>query len=170
MSPTEITSNTIFFRAPDGQIVFRPWGARGPCYVVTDQQRIIRARIQLAYYCVVFLVIVISMGRISNTALFVGILPVAVAGNYVLFWLFSRGLGTTEPPPKASPEYVQEQRRRNALAFGKPLLWLLLVGSVAFSAIGALAALLGGPLLEFGGVAVFFGACAAVFAWQLRKL
>jgi hypothetical protein len=169
MSPTEVISNTIFFRAPDGRIVFRPWGPRGPCYVVTDQQRITRARIQLAYYCVVFLVIVISLGGISGTALFVGILPAAVAGNYVLFWLFSRGLGTTEPP-KASPEYVQQLRRRNALAFGRPLLWLLLVGSVAFSAIGAVAALIGGPPFESVGAAVFFGACAAVFAWQLRKL
>ena len=53
MNLTEIASNTLFYRAPDGRIVFRPWGARGPCYLLTETQRITRARIQLAYYALI---------------------------------------------------------------------------------------------------------------------
>ena len=169
MSPTEIVSNTLFYRAPDGRVIFRPWGTWGPCYLLTEPQRKVRSRIQLAYYCALLAAIVLAIGSVETTVLFGVLLPLFAAGNYLLFWLFTRGLSTTEPPSKPSPEYVRSLLRSNNRAWGRPFLWLAAIVSGVFSSVGLVAIFLGAPLASAIAVFAFFGVCAAAFAWQLRN-
>jgi hypothetical protein len=169
MQPTEIAGNTLFYRAPDGRIVFRPWGPRGPCYLLTEAQRRFRSRVQLVYYGVMLVAIYLGITRLGTLKTFAMVLPVVLVGNYLLFWLFSRGLPTTEPPPLPSPEHRRELIRRGNRAFGRPLLWTMLVLSLGMASAGVWAGWKTGQWTTAGTAGAFFGLCAAVFAWQLRN-
>jgi hypothetical protein len=169
MQPVEVAARTLFYRAPDGRIVFRPWGARGPCYLVTESQRTVRARVQLVYYGLMLAAVYYGTLRLGTGLTFGAVLPVTLAGNYLLFWFYSRGLPTTPPPLPASKEYTREQARQGNRAFGKPLIWIMLILSVLMAVVGLWA----GSRAHAWGTAVpavlFFGLCAAVFGWQLRN-
>lgn len=169
MQPVEIVARTMFYHAPDGRVVFRPWGARGPCYLVTEEQRGARARVQLAYYGVMLIAIYYGTQRLGPGVTFGAILPLTLGGNYILFWLFSRGLPTTDPPPRPSREYVREQLRQGNRAFGKPILWIMLVLSLLMAGVGLWAGARVNAWSTALPAAAFFGFCAAVCGWQLRN-
>jgi hypothetical protein len=107
--------------------------------------------------------------RLGTLRTFTLVLPVAVLGSYLIFWLFSRGLPTTEPPPRPSPEYRLKLMRQGNRAFGRPLLWGMLVLSIAMAATGVWAGSITGQWGTASAAAAFFGLCAAIFAWQLRN-
>ncbi len=164
MRPVEIISNTLFCRSPDGRITFTPWGKYGPCYLLTETQRITRAKIQLAYYIGLLAGIVC----LSGTFMALGLIIVGfLLGNYALYWLFSRTLPTTERPGKPDFAYTRERLRENSRNFGKPTLWILLLISAAMAVAGVLAGVLLGDLLAVlsGG---FFAFPAYVFARRLK--
>lgn len=169
MQPVEIVARTLFYRAPDGRIVFRSWGARGPCYLVTETQRRARARLQLAYYGLMLAAIYYGTLRLGSGVTFGVILPVTLVGNYALFWLFSRGLPTTDPPARPSKDDVREQLRQGNRAFGKPVLWIMLVLSLLMAVAGLWAGARVNAWSTAVPAAAFFGLCAAVFGWQLRN-
>ena len=169
MQPVEVVARTLFYRPPDGRIVFRPWGTRGPCYLLSEAQRTSRARVQLAYYGLTLVAIYFGTLRLGTGLTFGVVLPLGLVGNYVLFWLFCRGLPRTEPPARPTPEYVREQLRQGNRAFGKPLLWVLLILSLLMVATGIWAGAVLGAWSTAVPAAAFFGACAAVFGWQLRN-
>jgi hypothetical protein len=107
--------------------------------------------------------------RLGPGGLFLKVLPITIAGNYLLFWLFSLGLPTTEPPPRPSKEYRRELLQRHNRAFGRPLLWAMLILSVFMAAAGLLAGIATG---QWGVAALaggFFGLCAGIFGRQLRN-
>ncbi len=171
MNLLEVVSNTLFYRTEDGRIIFRPWGARGPCYLLTEKQRMARVRIQAAYYCALFvgIGIVAHISR-GNYVLLLGVLfLIFVGGNYILYWLFARGLNRTEPPLQPSPEYRREQVRKNNRAFGKPLLWISMIGSAIFTLGGILIGFTDEPIYKAIFVTVFFGSCTAIFARRIRN-
>ena len=128
MNLLEAVSRTLFYRTEDGRIVFRSWGAFGPCYLLTEQQRVARARIQAAYYCVMFVVVIFATTKAHNGFLF-GVTACAsvVGGNYILFWLFSRALPKASPPASPSSDHRRAQVRGYNQALGKPLLWGMLI-------------------------------------------
>lgn len=169
MNLTQVASGGIFYEAADGRIVFRPWGKRGPCYLLTPAQRLVRARIQLGYYGFMLVVITLSTLRLGSVRTFAIALPAILAGNYLLFGLFARGLPTTDPPGPPPPGYTNELIRRHNRAFGKPLLWVMFTLSLLMAAAGVWAGLRTGAWrisVLSGG---FFGLCAAAFAWQLKN-
>jgi hypothetical protein len=88
-------------------------------------------------------------------------------GFYAAFWVLSRGLPTTDPPAKATPEQRDAALRQLNRGFGKPLLWTLELVSLLLVLVGTIG-LLYGDLRGIGPV-LFFGACAALFGWQLRR-
>lgn len=169
MNLVDAVSDTIFYRAPDGRIVFRPWGTRGSCFLLDEKQRVTRARIQLGYYAIMLGAIVYFVGEASIFQLLGIGVPLFAGGNHLLFWFFARGLAVTSPPEKPSPEYARIQIDRNTKAFGRPLLWIMLLCSLAFVLCGVVIAALGGPLDTAITSILFFGLCAAVFGHRLRK-
>ena len=169
MNLTQAVAGGIFYEAPDGRIVFRPWGKFGPCYLLTPAQRAVRARLQLAYFGAMIIAVTYGATRLGPGGLFLKVLPITMAGNYLLFWLFSLGLPRTEPPPSPSKEYRQELRRRHNRAFGKPFLWVMLVLSVLMAAAGLLAGIATGQWIVAALAVGFFGLSAGVFGWQLRN-
>jgi hypothetical protein len=171
MNLLEVVSNTLFYRTEDGRITFRPLGARGPCYLLTEKQRITRVRIQAAYYCALFvgIGIVAQISRGNYFFLLGALFLIFVGGNYILYWLFAQGLSKTEPPPQPSPDYRREQVRRNNRAFGKPLLWVSLVSSAIFTLGGILIGFTDEPIYKAIFVTIFFGFCTIIFARRIRN-
>jgi O-antigen/teichoic acid export membrane protein len=165
-----MAASTIFYRAPDGRIVFRPWGARGACYLVTEAQRARFGKIQLAYYALMMLCIYFGVLRAGSLLTFAVILPAVTLGNYALFWLFSRNLPTTEPPPRPSPEYRRELLRQHRRAFGKPILWTMLILAFGMAGAGLWAGSMTGQWLVAAAAGVFFGGAGLFIGWQLKNL
>ena len=96
MTPVEFAARTFSPQLPDGRFVFRPWGPRGPCYLLSAQQRTARAWIQLAYYGLA-LAGLWCVPAVTATTRNLGACAVTFALiNYLLFWLFSIGLPTTD--------------------------------------------------------------------------
>ena len=173
---TELASHTLFARVSDGRIIFRPGGKRGRCYLLDERQRLVRARAQRVFWGLGLVANVIA-NQIFTVGMSLGVLlPVALGLQYLLFWSFTLGLPLTEPPPeiegsKAQRREVARQRmRERARLMGKGRLWALLLGSLLFVAGGLLIAVSGGSIAAALGGFLFFGACAALFAWQLRQL
>lgn len=170
MQPIEFVARTLFVHVPDGRIVFRPWGSRGRCYLVTPEQRRSRARWQAAYYALMIGTVSYGMMYLGTAKTFAVVLPIILAGNYVLFWHFSRGLTTTDPPPRPSRAEMHEHVRQANRALGKPLLLTMLAVCVAGTLFGIGAGVALGLWNAAIPVILFCSACAAVFAWQLRNL
>jgi len=169
MNPVEVVSNALFYRVVDGRIVFRPWGPKGPCYLLTESQRFVRSWIQLIYICVLPAIIVFDVVDITNIRAF-GLAALAWAlGNYVLFWFYSFGLSRTEPPAKPTREYTDSQLRQSNRSWGKLLPWVLFTLSSILAMLGVAIGVLGGPIDTSIETAVFFGLCAMVFLWILKK-
>ena len=173
---TELASHTLFARLPDGRIIFRPWGKRGGCYLLDERQRLVRARAQRVFWGLGLVAIVISNQVFTVGTSLVLVLPVALGLQYLLFWSFTRGLLRTEPPPEIKGskaqrrELARQRMRERARLMGKGRLWTLLFGSLLFVAGSVLIAVSGGSIAAALGGFLFFGACAALFAWQLRQL
>ena len=167
MNPVDFVARGLFYRAEDDRIIFRPWGSRGPCFRVTESQRITRARIQLGFYCL--MIGGIAAGPSMTTFHLIVYVCAATGLNYLMFWLFSRGLPKTDLPPRPSPEYKQAQLRELSQSLGKPFLWMLTVGSALFTIAGVVAALTLGDWAA-GLAAAFFGVCTVVFIRRLRRL
>lgn len=167
MTVLEIVARTFSVQLPDGRLIFRPWGARGPCYLLTPQQRTVRAWIQLAFYVLALAPILFAQGITSSAPSLITFVVAFTLLNYVLFWLFSIGLTKTEKPPAPIPEQRRTAIAAHSRSLGRPLLWVLAIASWLFTLAGGIMVLLlrewATGLLAF----VFFGACASLFTWQL---
>jgi hypothetical protein len=169
-----LAANMIFQRAPDGRVLFRPWGRFGACYLPDEQQQWRRARIQAAFGGLSLTATVVAIQFLSVTQLFGVVLPIELVLQYLLLALFARGLPRTDPP--AAPT-SRDQRRslarerfaERARLTGKPRLWAMLVGSLLFVLIGVAMAATGASTMAAIGSILFFGACAVLFALQLRS-
>lgn len=172
MTVLELVARTFSFQLPDGRFIFRPWGARGPCYLLSPRQRAVRAWVQLAFYVLAIAALWFIPGitaRTRTSSLFV--FAVAFLSlNYVLLWLFSIGLPKTDKPPTPKPEQRRTALAAYARAVGRPLLWLLAAVSWLFALAGGAMALLLQQWATGLLALVFFGACAASFTWQLWLL
>jgi len=167
MKLLELAAATFSARLPDGRFIFRPWGALGPCYLLTPRQRSNRAWIQMLYY-----------GAALMTLWFHPLYPVTrevIAGGVVflvtghlLHWLYTFGLAKTKPPPRMSREQRRQAMVEHTRATGRPLAWIQLIICSLFVLAGLMVSLLLGEWLAGLASVVFFGAGAALAAWQLR--
>jgi hypothetical protein len=173
---TELASHTLFARLPDGRIIFRPWGKRGGCYLLDERQRLVRARAQRVFWGLGLVAIVVSNQFLTLGVSLGVLLPVALGLQYLLFWAFTLGLPRTEPPPQVEGskaqrrELARQRMRERARLMGKGRLWAMLLCSLLFVGGSVLIAVGGGSIAAALGGFLFFGACAALFAWQLRQL
>ena len=167
MNILEFAAATFSPQLPDGRFVFRPWGARGPCYLLSARQRTVRGGMQLAFYALaaaaLFFVPIVT-AAMNNLIVFA---VVFMLSNYVLYWLFSIGLPKIENPPPMTAEQRRTVMTAYSKSLGRPVLWVLLTISCLFVLAGGAIAVLTDEwwvgLLSMG----FFGTCAAMFAWQL---
>ncbi|MRW85807.1 hypothetical protein GJ698_17160 [Pseudoduganella sp. FT26W] len=170
MKILEFVALTFSPQLPDGRYVFRPWGARGPCYLLSAQQRAARAWIQLALYGAA-LGGLWFLPLIADTMQDLVIFCVTfMLLNYVLFWLFSLGLPTTEKPPRPTPEQRRTAMAAISRSVGRPVLRVLLVISCLFVCAGGAMAFFLDEWITGLLCLLFFGACAATFRWQLSLL
>jgi hypothetical protein len=169
MSLTQVAAGTMFYPTPDGRIVFRPWGRKGPCYLLTPAQRDARARWQLAYWALMLVAIVGVMNRAPRLGPTLATLAAVILGNYALLWAFARGLPLTDPPSPPTKEYRDHLLSQHARAFGRPMLWIMLALSVGMSLLGAVAGISASRWDVAALAGGFFGLCAGVFGWQLRR-
>lgn len=167
MKVLEFVARTFSPQLPDGRYIFRPWGAWGPCYLLSAGQRTARAWCQLGFYAVA-LAALWSYPPITVQTSNLVIFAVAFAlFNYVLFWFFSIGLSVTEKPLRPTAEQRRTAMAAHSRSIGRPVLWVFLIISCLFAfAGGAIALLLDeratGMLCLF-----FFSACTATLAWQI---
>ena len=131
MNFVHFIATTIFYEAPDGRIVFQPLGRLGPCYRLTPAQRKTRAKIFVGYLAVVVVASPAAAIYFHGVAAFLlRVTPLILAGIFVLFWLFARGLPVTEHPPRIPPSYRQELNRRTDQMMDIVHQWYLLIGGV----------------------------------------
>lgn len=167
MTVLEFVARTFSSQLSDGRFIFRPWGASGPCFLLSAQQRAVRAWIQLAFYGLALASLWLPPLVTVTTANLVAFAVAFVLFNYVLFWLFCIGLPETEKP--LPPTLAQ---RRTAMAahsrsVGRPVLWIFLIICCLFVFAGGVCALFLDEWLIGLLCVVFFGACGATFTWQL---
>jgi hypothetical protein len=169
MSILELVARTFAPPLPDGRFVFRPWGARGPCYLLTARQRAGRAWLQLALY----LMMLASFWFVPELALtWDGILVFFVAFvalNRLLYALFSIGLPKTDKPAPLSAEQRRAALASHSRGIGRPVLWIFLILCWVLILGGVLVVATGDTLSGLLCI-LFFGACAATFTRQLRLI
>lgn len=167
MTPLELVARTFSFQLEDGRFIFRPWGARGPCYVLSHRQRSVRAWLQLAFYVLALTLLWLVPGITASPS---GLVTFGVAFailNYILFWFFCIGLPKTDKPPTPTPEQRRTAIAAHSREVGRPLLLVSAVVSWLFALTGgALALLFQEWIIGLLGLALF-GVLAAGFTWQL---
>lgn len=167
MTILEFVARTFSPKTLDGRFIFRPWGASGPCYLLSPQQRSVRAWIQLAFYILALATFWFLPEIVATTSGLVIFFVAFVLINYILFWLFSVGLPKTEKPPAPTAEQRHTLMAAHSRALGRPLLWVFAIVAWLFAITGGAMALILQQWLSGLFVLVFFGACAATFTWQL---
>jgi hypothetical protein len=167
MTVLELVARTFSIQLQDGRLIFRPWGARGPCYLLSKRQRAIRAWLQLAFYALALAALLFLPSVTATTAGLVSFAVTFALLNYVLFWLFSIGLPKTDKPPPQTPEQRRTAMAAHSRALGRPLLWVLAGVSWLFAIVGVAMVMLLEKWATGLLVLVFFGACASLFTWQL---
>lgn len=167
MNILEFAAATFSPQLPDGRFVFRPWGPRGPCYLLSARQRAVRGGMQLALYALaaaaLFFVPVVT-AAMNNLIVFA---VVFILSNYALYWLFSIGLPKIDNPPPMTPEQRRTVMTAYSKSLGRPVLWIFLTISCFFVLVGGAMAVLIDERLVGLLIMGFFGTCAAMFAWQL---
>jgi hypothetical protein len=166
MTVLEFVACTFSPKLPDGRFVFRPWGPIGPCYLLSPQQRRVRAWFQLTFYGVALAALVLTDLTTSTRGLVVFAATFALL-NYVLFWLFSIGLPKTDKPLPLTPQQRRTAMVTHSRALGRPLLSLFVIVSCLFALAGGAMALFLEEWLTGLFCLSFFGVCAALFSWQL---
>lgn len=165
MNPVELIANGLFYRTEDGRIIFRTWGSRGPCYLVSERQRLMRACAQLALYCMMIVGAYFSIEEDGLGTWFYLTIFIGMALSYVLLWAFSLGLPLTEIPTKPSPEHLRKANR----SIPRWFLWVLILLSAVFFLSGLGMGFLLHDWWMAAPVILFFGASLGLFTWQLRN-
>lgn len=167
MKLLEIVARTFSPQLQDGRFIFRPWGARGPCYLLSQRQRSVRAWFQLSFYVLALATFWFLPGIVASAS---GLITFAVAFvllNYVLFLLLSIGLPKTDKPPTPTPLHQRTAMAAHSRELGRPLLCVLAVVSCLFALVGGAAALLLHKWATGLLGLVVFGTFAALFIRQL---
>ena len=166
MSIGKFLEATVIYDSPDGRTVYRPWGARGPCYLVPAHKRR-RFRIySWVSFIVMFAMIVILPFTFGPSSLYIGI-GAWLVGSYSAMAFLTLGLETTSPPPKPTPEQVNASLRNVGMG-PRALVVFLCLGVVM--TLASVAVLLAGSILVGILGTAFFGLGTFVFWKRLRAM
>ncbi len=168
MNPVKTIASLLYFEDEEGQLLLRPFGAGGPCYLTTERQRMGYVVLLIVFYAVMFSA---AYGFMTGQGIGLAsgaVILAALLGHYVISWLFTRTLPRSVPRTNPLPGSFEERRKSRNRNFGKTFLTLM----VAFSAVLTVVAVLMLMRTEHTGVgilaAAFFGVCTIVFARTLK--
>jgi hypothetical protein len=156
-------TSSYFKVAPDGRRLFFPWGVLGRGYVVASEQQYERLRQQLKIYAIVSLVLIVATVGVRY---YIATLVIGAA-LMVFYAVWSRYLLSDL---QATQERLSLHESLSAQArvhstFG---LWSLEIIALVFVIGGAFLLVADRDQWAIAaGCVVFFGACAAVFAYML---
>jgi hypothetical protein len=167
MTILEFVAGTFSVQLQDGRIIFRPWGALGPCYLLSPPQRKRRAWVQLVFYVLAFSTFWVFPEMAAHPRSLLTFVVAFTLFGYLLFWLFSIGLPKTDKPPPMTREQRVAAIALHSRALGRPLLWVFAIISWLFAVAGAVIAVLLGEWVTGAFVFVFGGASGAMCTWQL---
>jgi hypothetical protein len=157
---------TMLYTGLDGRTVFRPWGAKGPCYLVGPADRRRFTRFISIYYGLLFLLILCVPFVFGPKAIFIG-LGCWMVGFYMAFWFLARGLPTTTPP-LATPAERHAAIQTLTKQIGRPAVWIILGLSLLMLTLAIALLLAGQVLVGILGV-ITFGTSATLMVWWLRQ-
>jgi hypothetical protein len=156
---------SYFKTATDGRRLFFPWGVLGKGYVVAgdaDYERIRGMRKIFLGISVILIGAALILQRQSPIA------PYSIAVGYVAAYAVWTRFTLAGLPTARERLTMREVVASHPKAYSPFLLWPLEIVALLF-VVGGILVVLKDPspsLSEFGGI-VFFGLCAAVFAYML---
>ena len=130
-------SASLFRQAPDGRVLFRPFGRRGGTYEVSPERAAHLRRWQQRYMLAMFAVIIVAVERWRYAALW--LVPLLVLPLYLKYWHFARTLPRTDEEPL--PVRRAELFAAIASATGSRVLLVAAAGSALLFAAGQVEAL-----------------------------
>lgn len=147
----------------DGRKLFFPWGYLGRGYAIASDEDYNRLRLHIKVYLIVALTVIVGSAFLRAKVSPIGLGGVLI-GSYVVWMLFQ----VRHLQPANESLSFQESMTARGVAFGPTVLWLLEIGSLVFVGSG-IAVLFIDPSSWLAALAstVFFGFCAAAFAWML---
>ena len=160
----EAWAECLFKVDTQGHLLFFPWGIFGRGYVVPSQQRhegLLNVQAKLLKLSLIGSIVIVSLAQPPLLALLV--LPPFYLG-YSL-WLRRTTRGWLLSTERLS---IRESLAAQSNAFGRPLLWTLLLGSLLFVLAGIwLLAVRPDEWLTSTAAILFFGLCSAAYARML---
>ena len=165
MSVGKTLEATILYDVPDGRTVYRPWGRRGPCYLVTSRHRRRFAVYVRVWYGALFIVILVLPFMGGSRAVYVGLAGWLV-GSYLFMALLCRGLPRADPPPLPTAEQLNASMAR--IGLGPRAIRGLFVLSVSMALMGVIVLILGFLWQGLLG-ALCFGLLAGVYYRRMRQ-
>jgi hypothetical protein len=157
----------ILYTASDGRKLFRPWGAKGPCYLVDTMANIKFRWFVRFYYSLLIISILIIPFMFGLRGLFIG-LGAWMIGFHLASWALSRGLPKTDPPPIPTPDQRDAALANLTSLWGRPIILIFFVLSILMILASLVVIFAGNITIGIVGF-VFSGATAVLFLWWLRK-
>jgi hypothetical protein len=155
--------SSAFKIADDGRKLFFPWGTLGRGYVLGSDEDDVRLRRQIKIFMIAALGLIVMSGALQSYLVSAAAMPVLI-GFYAVWMAYLL------PRLGASDERLslEESMMSQALTHNATTLWLLEIGSLAFVGAGAFIFIFD-PANWLTGISsmLFFGLCAAVFAFML---
>jgi hypothetical protein len=155
-------ASSSFKETKSGRMAFYPWGRFGKGYETqTEAQYQALKRFVIRYY-VAMVPLGIAAGVFRLWIAIALLLPVSILIYVLAVRTLTRDLPRTDEKITMKDSYEAQARRHSPA-----VLWAMLIVSLLFVAGGVV--LISGPGELLAGLLaiVFFGACAAVFAWML---
>jgi hypothetical protein len=152
-------TSSSFKTTQDGRRLFFPWGVLGRGYVLASEEDYLRLRGQLKAYMVVTLLLIIFTPNVSHGYIITGAVTVLLVGFYLAWMWFL--LGRLEVANESLS--LHESMTSGARGFGPVVLWLLVIGSLAFVGCGILMLIVQpGSWPVALAATLFFGFCAVM--------
>jgi hypothetical protein len=156
-------TSSAFKTADDGRKLFFPWGTLGRGYVLGSDEAYGRLRGQIRIYTIAALGLIVVPAALRSYV--VSALMTAAPLGFYAIWMacLLRGLDVSDERLS-----LKESMTSQALGHSTTVLWLLEIISLAFVGLGAFIVVFDpGDWPTASASILFFGLCAAVFAFML---
>src|SRR4051812_5384017 len=156
-------TSRYFKTGPDGRQLFFPWGVLGRGYLLGSERDYDQLRQRLKIYAIVALVAIVGPAALQIPMASIVIAVLLVAFYFIWVSYLLRGLQASDEKLSWRESITSQAHAHSAVA-----LWSLQVVSLGFVGIGVFILVVEpGKWLKALAAVVFFGLCAAVFAFML---
>jgi hypothetical protein len=152
-----------FKTTEDGRKLFFPWGYLGRGYTIASDEDYNRLRLQTKIYLMVALTVIVCSAFLRVKVNPIGLGAILIA-SYAVWTLYQ----VRRLQPANESLSLRESMTTRGVAFGPVVLWLLEICSLVLVGSGiAIFFIEPGSWLASLASILFFGVCAAAFAWML---